>query len=185
MQYSSFKSFVLASVLAAPGFAAFAQTASPDAASAPAAAASAAAQSHHGMGMHGKMDPAKMKAMMAKRHAALKAKLKLTPEQEGAWTTFTAAMAPPARTDHPKIDRAEMAKLTTPERIDKMHAIRTQHLADMSAAMDKRDEAIKTFYAALNDDQKKIFDAEHNRMGSRHGEHHRSGKGASDKPAGK
>ena len=37
-----------------------------------------------------------MQALVAKRLAELKAKLNITPTQEGAWTTFTAAMQPPA-----------------------------------------------------------------------------------------
>ena len=180
---SGFKSLLLAGLLASAGFASFAQTAPADTAKAPMAAASGPMQHRGAMGMHGRMDRSKMEAMMAKHHAALKAKLKLTAEQEGAWTTFTTAMKPPAHMDHPRMDRAEMAKLSTPERIDKMHALRTQHMADMNAAMDKRDDATKAFYAVLNDDQKKVFDAEHARMGARHGEHHGS-KGA-DKPAAK
>jgi hypothetical protein len=122
-------------------------------------------------GMQGRMDPARMEAMMAKRHDALRAKLKLTPEQEGAWTTFTAAMKPPARTDFKRPDRAELDKLTTPERIDKMRALRNERMTAMNAAMDQREEAIKTFYGVLNADQKKIFDGEHARMGARLGEH--------------
>ncbi len=180
---SAYKSFLLASLLASAGVASFAQSAPATAASAPMTTASAPAQRHGPMGMPGKMDHAKMEAMMAKHHAALKAKLKLTAEQEGAWTTFTAAMKPPAHMDQPHMDHAEFAKLTTPERIDKMHALRTQRMADMNAAMDKRDDATKAFYAVLNDDQKKVFDAEHARMGARHGEH-RHGK-AADKPAAK
>ncbi len=179
-----FKSLLLAGLLASAGIASYAQSAPADTAKAPAAAASAPAPHHGPMGMHGQMDPAKMEAMMAKHHAALKAKLKLTPEQEGAWTTFTAAMKPPARMEHPHMDRAEIAKLTTPERIDKMRAMRTQHMADMNAAMDKRDDATKAFYAVLNDEQKKVFDAEHARMGTHHGEH-RGGKPAAAKPAAK
>ena len=36
--------------------------------------------------------------------------------------------------------------------------------------MDKREEATKTFYAALNADQKKVFDAEHSKMMHRWGD---------------
>lgn len=154
---SSLKSLAIAALLASVGFAASAQP-----------------MEHGGsMGMHGKMDPAKMEAMMSKHQTDLKAKLKLSAEQEGAWTTFTAAMKPAAKMDHKRPDRAEMAKLSTPERIDKMRALRNEHMTAMNAAMDKRDEAIKIFYSALNADQKKVFDAEHARMGSKHGERHR------------
>ena len=189
---SGFKSLVLAGVLAGAGFATFAQTTpTSDSAARPAMTGASGAQGgigHGGhMGMREHMDPAKMDAMVAKHQAALKAKLKITAEQESAWTAFTAAMKPPAGwMDHKRPDRAEMEKLTTPERIDKMHALRAQHMADMNAAMDKRDDATKAFYAVLSPDQKKTFDAEHTRMGGHRGEHH--GHGApqgGDKPAAK
>ena len=168
---SGFKSLLLASVLATAGFTALAQPAGNDGGP---------------MGMHGRMDPAKMETMMVKHHDALKAKLKLTSEQEGAWAAFTTAMKPPARSDMKRPDRAEMDKLTTPERIDKMRAQRSERMTAMNAAMDKREDAIKTFYATLSADQKKIFDADHARMDRRHGEHRGPGGGkGTDKPAGK
>lgn len=132
----------------------------------------------HRMG-HGRMDPAKMEAMHAKHLADLKTRLKITPAQEGAWTTFTGAMKPQARTmDRP--DRAAFDKLSTPERIDKMRELRAKHHADRQAAADQRDQAVKTFYATLTDEQKKVMDAEHARMGKqmerwREG-HHKDGK---------
>ncbi|MES2585013.1 MAG: Spy/CpxP family protein refolding chaperone [Pseudomonadota bacterium] len=171
---SGITSLVLAGLLASAGFATFAQTAPQEAARQPAAGASSAGHhhGHMGMGKHGKMDPAKRDAMVAKRQAELKTKLKITAEQEGAWTSFTTAMKPSARKDHQRADRAELDKLTTPERIDKMRALRTQHMADRTAAMDKRADATKVFYAALNAEQRKVFDAEHARMGRRHGGHH-------------
>jgi protein CpxP len=186
---SGFKSLIFAGVLASAGFATFAQTATPDAHPAM-AGASAPHQAHMGMGGH-RMNPARMEAMVAKHQAMMKAKLKITAEQEGAWTAFTTAMKPPADwMDHKRPDRAEMDKLTTPERIDKMHALRTEHMADMNAAMDKRDEATKAFYAVLNDDQKKIFDTEHARMGGHPDGHRRGGnmgwhKGGDNKPVAK
>ena len=129
------------------------------------------------MGMRGQMDPAKMEAFMAKRAEQLKAKLKITASQEGAWTSFTTAMKPPARkNDRP--DPAELAKLTTPERIDKMHALRVQHHTEMSAAMDQREAAVKTFYAVLTPEQQKVFDAEHARMGARRGHFGHGGPGS-------
>ncbi len=100
---------------------------------------------------------------MAKRQAELKAKLKITPAQEGAWTTFTAAMQPTAggmmgmRHD-PKV-KADMDKLTTPERIDKMQAMRAERMKTMGAEMDKRGAATKAFYAVLSTEQKAVFDA--------------------------
>jgi hypothetical protein len=131
------------------------------------AGASSPMQQGGRMGMHGKMNSTRMEAMMVKRMADLKAKLKITSEQEGAWTTFTTAMKPPVAMDHKRPDRAELDKLTTPERIDKMHALRSERMATMNAAIDKREEAAKTIYAALNAEQKIVFDAEHARMGAR------------------
>jgi hypothetical protein len=131
----------------------------------------------HARGMQGHMDPAKMEAMVAKHLADLKTKLKITAPQEGAWTSFTAAMKPPARAEHTRPDPAEMEKLTTPERIDKMRAMRAQRMTEMQANMDKREEATKTFYATLNADQKKVFDAEHSKMMRRWGDHKGMGHG--------
>jgi periplasmic protein CpxP/Spy len=121
----------------------------------------------------GRHDPAKMQAHMAKRQAEMKAKLKITPAQEGAWTAFTTAMQPPASMGaRPgREQRAEMDKLTTPQRIDKMREMRTQRLA----AMDKRMDATKTFYAALSPEQQKVFDTEHSKRGGRHGGGHPGG----------
>jgi Spy/CpxP family protein refolding chaperone len=141
------------------------------------------------MGMRERMEPAKMEAYMLKRAAELKAKLKLTASQEGAWTTFAAAMKPPARPTANLPERAELDKLSTPERIDKMHALRVQRTTEINAAMDKRDEAVKTFYAALTPEQQKVFDAEHARVGAQRWQGRGRGPGgpgtasASDAPA--
>ena len=116
-----------------------------------------------------------MREHMAERHAKqlgeLKAKLKLSAGQESAWKTFADSMQPPAPAQaHP--DRAAMAKLTTPERIDQMQALHAQREAEMK----KRGDATKTFYAGLNSEQKKTFDAETERfmqqgMGARQHRH--------------
>ena len=121
-------------------------------------------------GMHDGNGWAKMEAKMAKHMAELKTKLKITAAQEGSWTTFTTAMKPPTRSDMARTDRAEMEKLTTPERIDKMRALRTQRTADRQANMDQRENAVKAFYADLNADQKKTFDSEHSKMMHRWGD---------------
>lgn len=118
----------------------------------------------------------RMAERVAKHQAELKAKLKITPAQEGAWTTFTAAMKPPAHMaggrmgmrHDPKV-KAEMEKLTTPERIDKMQAMRAERMKTMSAEMDKRGAATKTFYAVLSSEQKAVFDAITPFMGRRGG----------------
>lgn len=146
-----FKSLLLAATLAAIGPSVLAQGMAP-----------ADGMRHEGMmgpggaRQDGAMDPAKMQAMVERRHAALKAKLKITPDQEAAWTTFSNVMkpAPEAMKRHLQA-RAELDKLTTPERIDKMRALR----AERNAEMDKRADAAKAFYAVLTPYQKGVFDA--------------------------
>ena len=141
---------------------------------------------HEGMGHHmgrrGDMNPAKMEAWHNKHMAELKAKLKLTAAQEGAWTTFTTAMKPPAMAQRP--DMAALSKLPTPERIDKMKALHAERMTLMNADMDKRGDAAKAFYATLSTEQKKVFDAEAMpRMGreDKHGGHHGGADAAAPK----
>ena len=99
----------------------------------------------------------------------LKAELKLTPEQEPAWAAMASAMTPPERPPRP--DRAEMEKLSMPERLDKMKQMMSQHHEARVAEMDKHAAAVKAFYAVLTPEQKKTFDAK--AMPSRmHGPHH-------------
>ena len=119
--------------------------------------------SMQGYGMQGNsmrnMDPARMQAMMEQRDAVLKAQLKLTPAQEAAWNTFVEARQPAAMQNLPqRPDPVEMAKLTTPERLDKMKQMRTERMSTMYAAMDKYDAATRAFYAELTPDQQKVFD---------------------------
>ena len=141
------------------------------------AARSGAAGSQGGHRMMGPHDPAAMQAGMARRQADMKARLGITADQEAAWTSFATAMQPPVRpmpAGQPMAgQRAELDRLTTPERVDKMRALRTERMAQMQAEMDKRGEATKAFYAALRPDQKTVFDAEHKlRGGSHYGGHH-------------
>ena len=162
-----FKPLVLAGLLAGFGGLVTAQVQTPPPPAGVTAPAPGMRGEHGPRGERHRMDPAKMQERMAQRQAALKQKLQITAAQEGAWTTWTSAMKPPAGMQRP--DRAEIAKLTTPERIDRMRAMRAERVA----LSDKRGEATKTFYAALSPEQKKVFDAETARMGGRHG--HRGG----------
>lgn len=163
------KNVLLAGLLATLGATAMAQTPAPaDAAPPPPAATQKAPRAHGGPGgpgaegMHHR-DPAKMQAFIAKRLAELKAKLKITAEQEPAWAAFTGSMKPPA--PPARGERAEFAKLTTPERLDRLHALRVAR----NLEMDKREDATKTFYGTLNAEQKTTFDAESLRMLERMG----------------
>jgi hypothetical protein len=124
----------------------------------------------HMGGMH-QGDSAKMTERAQRHLSTLKNKLHITASQEGAWTTFAAAMQPPTQPTAAWPNRTELDKLTTPERIDKMKQLRMQHHETMLVQMGQRDEAVKALYSTLNADQKKVLDAEHSRMGSRGGDH--------------
>jgi Spy/CpxP family protein refolding chaperone len=166
---TSLNRLILAGLLAAGASAVMAQAP----AAAPPPPASAGTMMNGPGGQHmmmGQRDPAKMQAQIAKHQADMKALLKITPAQEAVWSRYTAAMQPPAHAAPPtREQRAELDKLPTPERIDKMHALRTERMTEMNAAMDKRDEATKALYAALTPEQQKTFDAQHSKPGQRPG----------------
>jgi periplasmic protein CpxP/Spy len=90
---------------------------------------------------------------MAKRQAALHAKLGLSATQEAAWKTFTdklQAVAPTAPAAAP------IAVTTAPERADRMVAF--LQTAQQRAAT--RAQAVKEFYAVLTPEQQKVFDSQ-------------------------
>lgn len=168
----SYSKYLASALLATFGAAAMAQT--------PPAAPVAPGPHMHAMREgHGYMDSARwrerMDERMARRQAALKQKLGITAAQEGAWTAWSAAMKPPAPPANLP-DRAALDRMTTPERIDRMRALR----AERQAQMDSRANATKTFYAALTPEQQKTFDQLSPRMmagerGRRDGWHHHGG----------
>jgi periplasmic protein CpxP/Spy len=126
----------------------------------------------HGQGpgkAQGRMDPAKREAHFNQRMAELKQKLQVTGAQEAAWNNFTSAMQPPAGMQRP--DHEAMARMTTPERIDQMQGMHAQRSAEML----RRTEAVKTFYAALTPEQRKVFDEQPMAMMGQGGRH--AGKG--------
>ena len=120
----------------------------------------------------------KMREHKAERHtqhlAELKSKLNLQAAQEPAWNTFTQSMQHPARMARP--ERASLEKMTTPERLDMMQAMKAQR----DAHMQQRADATKAFYAILSPDQKQVFDQETARMMKGSGMHatkHQGGHG--------
>lgn len=96
---------------------------------------------------------AKMAERRAKRQQELHAALKLSASQEQAWTAFVASTKP---AEHAKRGdrRAEFAKLTAPQRMEKM----IERQKERTAKMESRLAAIKTFYAVLTPEQQKVFD---------------------------
>jgi hypothetical protein len=156
---SIFKPLLITAVLASSGMLAQAQMPS----------AGQGMMHAHAQGGSGRMDPAKMQERMAARTAELKAKLNLNAAQEGGWTSYLAAMQPPA--GHKRMggdDRRkmheEMQALTTPQRLDRMAAMK----AERDAQMQQRHQATRNFYDLLTTEQQKVFDA-NAMMGGGHG----------------
>ncbi len=91
----------------------------------------------------------------------LKAKLKLNAAQSGAWNDYLAAMQPPANgmmgksRDERRKMHEEMQSLTTPQRLDRMAAMK----AERDAQMHRRQQATRNFYDTLTPQQQKVFDA--------------------------
>lgn len=108
-------------------------------------------------------------AMHEQRMAALKEKLQLAPEQEAAWNRFAASLHPDDHARmHPRAMHAELDKLNTSERIERMQALADERHASRTA----RAEAIKAFYGQLTPEQQKVFDAEATAHRMQRGHHH-------------
>lgn len=116
-------------------------------------------------GDHGKGSE-RMKERMEKRAAELHDKLKLNASQENAWRTYIGKMTPADMPAHP--DRAELAKLPAPERMEKMHAL----MKEREKHMGERVTATKEFYAVLTPEQRKIFDEQFPSGSGRRGMRH-------------
>lgn len=113
---------------------------------------------------------------MEKHHAQFQARLhdqlKLSAEQEPAWLTFISQTKPAVKPE--AYDRTVWQKLSAPERADKMLAQLKEHEARLA----QHAEALKTFYAVLNAEQKKVFDEHFAGHGPFEGRHSgRFGKG--------
>lgn len=115
------------------------------------------AYAEHGHGCEkGKFDKANWQEHrlehFEKHQAKLHTILQLSSAQETAWNTFQAQIKPQEQSEHP--DAAELSKLNTLQRLDKMEA--WDKARDAQHA--ERAKAVRTFYAQLNDAQKKAFD---------------------------
>lgn len=87
-----------------------------------------------------------------KHQEKLHTMLQLNTQQENAWKIYQGQIKPQANIEHP--DFEELSKLNTLQRLDKMQAWDKER--DNQAA--ERSKAIRSFYAQLNDAQKKVFD---------------------------
>jgi hypothetical protein len=101
-----------------------------------------------------------MEKFHEKRLAALKSKLKVTASQEAAWQQFVLSHQPPKKPLVSPADREALAKMNTPERLEKMQAQFEAHHSAMQDHMKQRSQATLAFYNQLSDEQKKEFDAQ-------------------------
>ena len=115
-----------------------------------------------------KFDPAKRAERIEQRQQKLHDALKLTGNQEAAWKTYIAAMAPKHAIGRP--DRVSFKELNATQRAEKrleFSKARVEH-------QETRLAALKTFYATLTPEQQKVFD-QHAMHGQRKGHHRRQG----------
>lgn len=141
------KSLLTAGLLATLGLGAIAQTAT---APAPVTPQRAEVQAQRGQDAQQRKERFEQRRLQ--KLERFKQKLAITAAQEGAWNQWVNALKPEPRLQRPS--RNELIRMDTPQRIDRLRALRAEHMA----RMDRRDEATKAFYAALNADQKKVFD---------------------------
>ena len=89
--------------------------------------------------------------------------LQIRPDQDGAFRAYLAALESqrkpgergPGRDGRPGEPKPQERAMTTPERLDRM----TARMAERQQRFQQKIAATKTFYAALNADQRKAFDA--------------------------
>jgi len=83
--------------------------------------------------------------------------LRLRPDQEGAWRTFEQASMPSDQEDARRQDTFQrMGQMRAPQRMDLSIQMMRSDLQDM----ERRADALKTFYATLSPDQQATFDRE-------------------------
>ncbi|MES2126603.1 MAG: Spy/CpxP family protein refolding chaperone [Pseudomonadota bacterium] len=129
------------------------------------ACAAHADEGRHGFAANKEAMQEKMADHFAKRQAKLHDLLKLTAAQESSWATYQAAIKPAAgSTPHP--DRAAIAAMSAPQRMEQHLAMAKTHITTMEAHL----AALSAFYGGLTAEQKKVFDD--NVMGGAHGPHH-------------
>jgi protein CpxP len=88
---------------------------------------------------------------------ALHNTLNLTPAQETAWSAFAAASArDPEQAARDRAAQSMLATLSAPQRVDLTIAAMQADLR----TLERRGEALKTFYATLSPAQQILFDRE-------------------------
>lgn len=97
-------------------------------------------------------------ARLRQRADDLRTILRLRPDQEAALQAFLGAgkpPQPPMAGQRPAAPPPQAAPLTTPQRLDEMARREAEHAQRRDRAL----AALKAFYAALDPNQQKVFDA--------------------------
>ena len=137
--------------------------------------APAPSEGRHGHALSVEQRQAKMAEFKAKRaekraerQAKLRDALKLTPAQQPAWDAFVASMTPAQKADRAaRPDRAQLASLSAPQRLQ----MRIERQKQRTARMEARLSALNSFYSVLTPEQRKVFDEQAKQR--RGGRHHR------------
>ncbi len=111
---------------------------------------------------HGHWDKARQAEVFDQRMKTLHDVLKLSDSQEGAWHDFIGNLKPGERPL--RMERSELSKLPTPERLDRMLSMMKERLQNMES----HTQAVKSFYAQLTAQQQKIFDEKFRPYGGDH-----------------
>lgn len=107
----------------------------------------------------------RMQDRMEKRRALMHDQLKITADQEPAWKAFMESVPHPMMDrKEARPDRKQMEAMSAPAMMEHRLEQAKQHLG----MMQKRLEAVKSFYAILTPEQQRTFDQLHKRM------HHRA-----------
>ena len=120
---------------------------------------------HEGMGGMGEGHEMHAQARMKALHDALG----IRPDQEAAFEAFAGSMRPAAMGrdmggpgpghEGPGSGRAMAGPMTAPDRVDMMVKRFDEHSGRMREALARHAQAVKTFYAALSPDQRRVLDA--------------------------
>ena len=109
--------------------------------------------------MHGgMMDPV---ARAEKHLSELKAKLKLTKDQEPAWQTFSGQVKDQAKSMASMHDKKKEGMQNMPQSAPDKMAMMASMMKDRAQSMSTMADNVKTFYATLTPEQKAAFDKMH------------------------
>jgi len=131
-------------------------------------------QHHHGMYCNGmgmmSGNMGKDPVASAQKHLdELKAKLKLTSDQQAAWQTFSDQVNEQAKNRAAMRDKMMDKTQAMPKTAPEQMAMMADRMKDQARHMDKMADAVKAFYATLSPEQQTTFDKVHmSHMGMGH-----------------